>query len=144
MTRAGRARANRARDQLVVGAGEPPEEQQLNATESRCAVGVAQLNPGVAVVHVDGEAPTEVELHASTELIRETARAMGRLITAADISPPRIPLAARLRRPRGDIGVDPVPTQATLYQRLDWTVQQGVCRIEYQRAEVGVAVLDVG
>src|SRR5262249_13661482 len=128
--------------QSVVITREPPHEQQRDAAEAWRAIGVAQVDPRVPVVDVDRKCASEVELHTRAGLVREAARAMIRLPTAADVAPPRIPPTASLRRPRSNVRVDPVPAEAHNAVGPDRPVQERVGGIEHHRAEVDVAVLD--
>src|SRR5262252_7144129 len=127
---------------VIVRAGEPPDEQQLDIAEAGRAAGVADLDPGVAVVEVDQERPAEVELQPGARLVREAVGPHCGLIATADIAPPRVPPAAGLRWTRGDVGVEPVPPQARRDQGFDRTLPEGVHRIEHDGTEVEVAILD--
>src|SRR5512145_574356 len=118
----------------------PVRHSQPQHVEARGAARGADVDPLLLVTELNRQASaTDVPAHAGARLVRELVDVPRILIGRADITPPRIPPAAGLRRALRDVRVDKAPTDAGRDVGVDVAFEKAVQQIHARRERLELA-----
>src|SRR5262249_38766577 len=114
-------------------------ELQPEQREGRRAVCVGDFDPVVLVPEAHEEVLTGIPAHSEAKSVGEPAVGRRRLPARAEVTPPRIPPAPRLRRPGRDVGIDKRPAKVCAPVRGQRTWEEVVSDAATEAADLGGA-----